>query len=186
MTHEVTFEVSIGEDAAGTIKLGLFGKKAPRTVENFVAFAGDGFQDKKYEGSIFHRVIKDFMIQGGDVVNGDGTGSISVFGATFEDEFPSHQHSVVGLLSMANAGPNTNGSQFFIITALTPWLDGRHVVFGKVLDDASMEVVRKIETTEVDQMDAPKNKVKITKSSVRKLPESELTKVDIGPQKELA
>lgn len=183
VTDKVTFEVSIDGQKIGKIELGLFGEKAPRTVDNFVAFAGDGFQGKKYEGSAFHRVVKDFMIQGGDVVNGDGTGSISKFGSTFRDELPSHKHSVPGLLSMANRGPDTNGSQFFITTVLTPWLDGKHVVFGKVLDDESMKVVSKIENIQVDpHTSKPKKTVKITKSTARSLSESERFSVDIGAQ----
>lgn len=176
--------MSIGDEKIGTIEMGLFGKKTPRTVENFLAFAGDGVNGRKYQGSTFHRVVKDFMIQGGDVVNGDGTGSISKFGATFNDEPRSYRHSVVGLLSMANRGPNTNGSQFFITTVLTPWLDGKHVVFGKVLDQASMDVVSKIESTRVDpQSSRPLKTVKITRSSVQNLPESEQFQVDVGDQR---
>lgn len=175
--------MSIGDEAIGKIEMGLFGKKAKRTVENFLAFAGDGVNGKKYQGSTFHRVVKDFMIQGGDVVNGDGTGSISLFGATFNDELPSHKHSVRGLLSMANRGPNTNGSQFFITTVLTPWLDGKHVVFGKVLNDESFAVVSKIESTRVDsQSSRPLKKVRITKSYVEKLAPGEQFQVDIGNQ----
>lgn len=162
--------------------MGLFGKKAPKTVENFVAFAGEGVKGHKYEGSVFHRVISDFMIQGGDVVSGDGTGSISKFGQTFKDELPSFSHSVAGLLSMANRGPNTNGSQFFITTVPTPWLDGKHVVFGKVLDEASMSVVKRIERTPVDRNSRPNKTVKITKSSVVELSSSDQIKVDIGSQ----
>ena len=162
--------------------MGLFGTKAPRTVENFVVFAGRGVQSKRYEGSIFHRVIKDFMIQGGDVVNGDGTGSISIYGSQFNDEMPSYRHSVPGLLSMANSGPDTNGSQFFITTVLTHWLDGKHVVFGKVLDNQSMQTVKKIEGAQVDDSSRPLMKVAITKSSVRKLSSNEQTRVDIGAQ----
>lgn len=177
------FEVSIGDEPIGKMELGLFGNKAPKTVENFKAFAGEGVGGKKYQGSIFHRVIKDFMLQGGDVVNGDGTGSVSKFGATFNDELPSHKHSVVGLLSMANRGPNTNGSQFFITTVLTPWLDGRHVVFGKILNEESMRVVRKIESTKTDPHSSrPVKTVKITRSTLQELSPSEQFPVDIGAQ----
>lgn len=150
-------------------------------MANFLAFAGEGVQGKKYEGSIFHRIVKGFMIQGGDVVNGDGTGSISKYGSTFKDELPSHKHSVAGLLSMANRGPNTNGSQFFITTVLTPWLDGKHVVFGKVLDPESMKILKEIESTPVSGS-SPISKVMITKSRVLELPEVEYTSVDIGEQ----
>lgn len=179
----MTFEVSIGDEPIGKIEMGLFGNKAPKTAKNFAAFAGEGVKGKKYQGSIFHRVIKSFMIQGGDVVNGDGTGSVSLYGSTFEDELPSYRHSVEGLLSMANRGPNTNGSQFFITTVLTPWLDGKHVVFGKVLDSESMSVVRKIENTKVDSDSSkPVKTVKITKSSVQELPQKDQFTVDIGSQ----
>lgn len=184
VTDKVTFDVSIGDEHIGTIEMGLFGKKAPKTVENFLAFSGEGVKGHKYKGSIFHRVIKDFMIQGGDVVNGDGTGSISKFGHKFADELPSHKHSVEGLLSMANSGPNTNGSQFFLTTVLTPWLNGKHVVFGKVLNEQSMNVVKKIENTKVNPSSSrPVKTVKITNTSVKNLAPSEQFEVDIGDQR---
>src|SRR6478736_5901504 len=124
----------------GPIELELFEADAPKTVENFRKLAGDGF----YDGLVFHRVIPDFMIQGGDP-RGDGTGGP---GYTFEDE--QNQHGVVrGALAMANAGPNTNGSQFFIVTTeAAPWLDGKHTVFGKVTD--GMDGVDSIEKSETD------------------------------------
>ncbi len=110
----------------GTIRLELFDDKAPKTVANFERLAGEGF----YDGLKFHRVIADFMIQGG-CPKGTGTGGP---GYTFEDEFhPDLRHDRPGVLSMANAGPNTNGSQFFITHVATPWLDGKHTVFGRVL-----------------------------------------------------
>lgn len=121
------------------------------------------------------------MIQGGDVLNHDGTGSISKYGSTFDDE-PTHKHGTVGLLSMANRGPNTNGSQFFITTVITSWLDGKHVVFGKVLDDKSMKIVKTIESTRVDGSGRPSKTVKIVKSTVQKLQPHEQFNVDIGPQ----
>ncbi|KAG9510217.1 Peptidyl-prolyl cis-trans isomerase 6 [Fragariocoptes setiger] len=174
VTHEVTFDVSIGDEPIGQIRLGLFGKKQPKTVKNFVEFAGPGFDKRSYKNSIFHRVIPGFMIQGGDVVRGDGGGSVSIYGERFDDEniSKSHKHTKPGLLSMANAGPDTNGSQFFITTVKTPWLDHKHVVFGSVLDDKSMDVVRKIEATPTGQNNRPVKPVKITNSSVRELSET--------------
>ena len=111
----------------GSIRLELFGDRAPKTVANFEKLAGDGF----YDGLSFHRVIDDFMIQGG-CPKGTGTGGP---GYTFEDEFhPDLRHEGPGILSMANSGPNTNGSQFFITHVATPWLDGKHSVFGRVVE----------------------------------------------------
>ena len=118
----------------GPIEIELFDDDAPKTVENFKKLAADGF----YDGVIFHRVIRDFMIQGGDPT-GTGTGGP---GYTFKDEINDHR-IVRGALAMANAGPNTNGSQFFITTVVTSWLDGKHVVFGEVTD--GKDVVKKIE-----------------------------------------
>jgi cyclophilin family peptidyl-prolyl cis-trans isomerase len=130
---------------AGPIELELFDEDAPKTVENFRKLAGDGF----YDGLTFHRVIADFMIQGG-CPEGTGTGGP---GYTFEDEF--NQHKVErGALAMANAGPNTNGSQFFVVTTgAAPWLDGKHTVFGKVT--GGMETVDAIEGTETGPGDRP-------------------------------
>jgi peptidyl-prolyl cis-trans isomerase B (cyclophilin B) len=135
----------------GAIELELYPNEAPKTVENFVKLARDGF----YEGVIFHRVIPDFMIQGGDPT-GTGTGGP---GYEFEDEL--NEHRVVrGALAMANAGPNTNGSQFFIVTAeATPWLDGKHTVFGKVT--SGMDVVDRICEAERDENDRPASPVAI-------------------------
>ena len=129
----------------GDITFELFDEDAPKTVENFRKLAGDGF----YDGVIFHRVIKDFMIQGGDPT-GTGTGGP---GYTFEDEF--NQHRIVrGALAMANAGPNTNGSQFFIVTTdAAPWLDGKHTVFGQVV--SGMETVDAIEGLPTGARDRP-------------------------------
>ena len=129
----------------GAVELELFDEDAPKTVENFRKLAGDGF----YNGVIFHRVIKDFMIQGGDPT-GTGTGGP---GYTFEDEFNDHKVER-GALAMANAGPNTNGSQFFIVTTdAAPWLDGKHTVFGRVT--GGMDAVDSIEGTETDAADKP-------------------------------
>ena len=135
----------------GTIGIQLFDEDAPKTVANFKKLASDGF----YDGVIFHRVIKDFMIQGGDPT-GTGTGGP---GYQFEDEINDHM-IVRGTLAMANAGPNTNGSQFFIVTApATPWLDGKHTVFGCVTE--GMDVVDKIESAKTDHRDKPKDDIKI-------------------------
>lgn len=186
VTDRVTFEVSIGGVNKGKIELGLFGKRAPKTVANFLALASDGVKGYKYGGSTFHRIIKNFMIQGGDVVNGDGTGSVSIYGHKFADERPMLHHSVEGLLSMANSGPDTNGSQFFITTVLTPWLDDKHVVFGKVLDADSLRVLKELESTRVDSSSSkPKETVKIVSSSAKSLSPSEQFLVDVGKQSQL-
>src|SRR4051794_24645076 len=135
----------------GAIALELYDKDAPKTVENFTKLAGDGF----YDGVIFHRVIPNFMIQGGDPT---GTGSGGP-GYTFEDEF-NQRPAVRGSLAMANAGPNTNGSQFFITTAeATPWLDGKHTVFGQVT--SGMDVVDAISNVATDASDRPHDDVTI-------------------------
>jgi peptidyl-prolyl cis-trans isomerase B (cyclophilin B) len=131
-------KVATIETNKGTIRAELFADKTPKTVGNFEKLAGEGF----YDGLKFHRVIEDFMIQTG-CPKGTGTGGP---GYKFEDEFdPSLKHDSPGVLSMANSGPNTNGSQFFITHVPTPWLDGKHSVFGKVADQESQDVVNKIQ-----------------------------------------
>lgn len=175
------------ETSMGTIKIKLFPEHAPKAVENFVKHSEEGY----YDGLIFHRVIKDFMIQGGDP-NGNGTGGESIYGKPFEDEFSKNLYNLRGALSMANSGINTNGSQFFIVQSSsldpamkeqmekagypkeiieaynknggTPWLDHRHTVFGQVID--GMDIVDKIANTPVAAQDKPKKDVIIKEIKV--------------------
>ena len=141
---KVAMDVTIGGEPAGTIEAELFADVVPKTAENFrVLCSGEEGEEMRYAGSPFHRIIPGFMIQGGDFTNGNGTGGKSIYGGKFDDENFELKHTEAGLLSMANSGPNTNGSQFFITVAPTPWLDGRHVVFGKVT--SGMDVVEAME-----------------------------------------
>jgi len=157
---KVFLDVTIGKKAIGKIVFALYSDITPKTAENFRALCtgekGLGKTTGKplhFKGSTFHRVIKDFMLQGGDFSNADGTGGESIYGGEFRDENFTVKHSKPYLLSMANAGRHTNGSQFFITTVPTPHLDGKHVVFGEVIKGE--DVVRKVEGTKVDRDDKP-------------------------------
>lgn len=147
----VFFDITIGGEPAGRIEFELFNNVTPKTAENFRALAtgekgiGNGGKPLHFKGSKFHRIIPEFMCQGGDITRGNGQGGESIYGTTFEDEFEHGviKHTEPGLLSMANRGRNTNGSQFFITVVPTAWLDKKHVVFGKVIK--GMDVVKKME-----------------------------------------
>ncbi len=153
---EVILKTNVGD-----ITLKLYPKIAPKACENFMKLAKSGY----YNGIIFHRVIKNFMIQGGDP-SGTGMGGQSIWKKPFEDEFkPNIVFDKPGILAMANAGKNTNGSQFFITTVATPWLNGRHTIFGEVV--SGMDVVRKIENSKTNGSDKPLEEKKIIKAIVK-------------------
>ncbi|ERN08216.1 hypothetical protein AMTRI_Chr09g17600 [Amborella trichopoda] len=168
ITHRVYLDVNIDGQHAGRIVIGLYGQVVPKTVENFRALCTDekgiGINGKKlhYKGTPFHRIIPGFMMQGGDILHGDGRGSESIYGGTFPDENFKIKHSSAGIVSMVNNGPDSNGSQFFITTVKTSWLDGEHVAFGKVIQ--GMDTVFAIEGGAGTYDGKPRKKVDIADS----------------------
>jgi peptidylprolyl isomerase len=161
---KVFFDVAIGRAAPRKITFELYNDVVPKTAENFRALCtgekgmGKSGKPLHYKGSILHRIIPQFMCQGGDFTHGTGIGGESIYGMKFPDENFKYRHDKPGLLSMANAGPGTNGSQFFITTVKTPWLDGKHVVFGQVVE--GMDVVKDMEAVGT-QSGTPRDKVQI-------------------------
>eukprot|EP00271_Cylindrocystis_brebissonii_P014475 TRINITY_DN35826_c0_g1_i1.p1 TRINITY_DN35826_c0_g1~~TRINITY_DN35826_c0_g1_i1.p1 ORF type:complete len:161 (+),score=23.72 TRINITY_DN35826_c0_g1_i1:200-682(+) len=149
------------ETSMGPVTLELYEGHAAKTCRNFTELSRRGY----YNGTKFHRVIKDFMVQGGDPT-GTGRGGESIYGAKFEDEISKDlKHTGAGILSMANAGPNTNGSQFFFTLGPTPWLDGKHTIFGRV--SRGMEVVKRMGNVQTDKLDRPTEDVKILRMVVK-------------------
>uniref|UniRef100_A0A6M2FB77 Peptidyl-prolyl cis-trans isomerase n=1 Tax=Populus davidiana TaxID=266767 RepID=A0A6M2FB77_9ROSI len=168
ITHRVYLDIDIDGQRQGRIVIGLYGNVVSKTAENFRALCtgekGKGASGKPlhYKGTPFHRIISGFMIQGGDIVYGDGKGSDSIYGSIFPDENFKIKHSHAGVVSMVNSGPNSNGSQFFITTIKTSWLDGEHVVFGKVIQ--GMDTVYAIEGGAGTYSGKPRKKVIIADS----------------------
>ncbi|XP_078435150.1 cyclophilin-like peptidyl-prolyl cis-trans isomerase family protein [Wolffia australiana] len=155
-TPEVTLETSMGP-----FTLEMYHKHTPKTCRNFVELARRGY----YDNVLFHRIIKDFVVQGGDPT-GTGRGGESIYGQKFEDEIrPELKHTGAGIISMANAGPNTNGSQFFITLAPAQALDGKHTIFGRVC--SGMEVIRRLGSVQTDKNDRPIHEVKILRATVK-------------------
>ncbi len=161
------FDIKIGDDPPKRVIFQLFDEEVPKTCKNFRYLCSNGIFNKdkpSYQDTSFHRVIKDFMLQGGDITRGDGTGGYSIYGEEFEDENFNLTHNQPGMLSMANAGPNTNNSQFFITLKKTPWLDNKHVVFGIVI--SGFDTIKNIESLETDSKDKPLKDVIIVKSGL--------------------
>jgi cyclophilin family peptidyl-prolyl cis-trans isomerase len=179
------FDVEINDENVGRIIFQMLDDEAPKTCRNFRHLCGKNILNNSkrpsYQGVPFHRIIKDFMIQGGDITNGDGTGGYSIYGEKFEDENLTMEHNQPGLLSMANAGPNSNGSQFFITTKEAPWLNGKHVVFGIVMK--GMEIVQRLENVQTDDEDKPRIRCRISKSGL--ITQKEFDQMEINKKVEM-
>ena len=163
----IFFDINSGNTYLGRIVIQLFDDEVPKTCRNFRYLCTQGLFNKdkpSYQNTIFHRIIKDFMIQGGDITKGDGTGGYSIYGENFNDENFNLTHNQPGLLSMANAGPNTNNSQFFITLKKTEWLDNKHVVFGIVI--SGFDIIKKIESLETGANDKPVEDIMITNCGI--------------------
>jgi peptidyl-prolyl isomerase H (cyclophilin H) len=163
----VFFDITLATIPLGRVRFELFTTICPKTCENFRQFCTGEFtknqQPVGYKGCGFHRIIKGFMIQGGDIVKGDGTGKTSIYNEiAFDDENFDVKHTGPGCLAMANSGPNTNGCQFYVTCGPADWLDNKHVVFGKVLDQESMLTIRKMENVQTAGENRPKMKVEIS------------------------
>jgi len=177
----VFLDISIGGRASGKLVVELYSDVVPKTAENFAALCtgergvGKSGKNLHFKGSKFHRIIPGFMCQGGDFTAGDGTGGESIFGGKFKDENFRLKHTGAGILSMANAGPNTNGSQFFLCTAKTEWLDGKHVVFGEVVE--GMQLLRKMEA-QGQESGKPKAVVRIDDCGIQKSEEEEAAETE--------
>lgn len=173
VTDEVEIDISIDGEEKGTFKIGLFGEHVPKTTANFKAFATDGVEGYKYVGTTFHRAVKDFVVQGGDVMwptnqhRQKGEGRLSLYGDMFPDESFEVMHAAPGYVGMANSGPDTNGCQFYICASAPSYLDHKHVVFGKVVEN--MDLVREMTSVEVDSNNTPLKDVLITGSRAYKL-----------------
>ena len=164
----VFFDIAIQGKLKGRVKFELYAHLLPKTAENFRQFCTGEFQmggrPVGYKGCPFHRIIKGFMLQGGDFISQDGQGQVSIYGKEFADEGLNLLHDQPGLLSMANRGPDSNGCQFFVTCGAAEWLDGKHVVFGRVLDVESMEIIRQIEEMKTNKKDQPLEAVVIVES----------------------